>query len=152
MQEPIDVIRMLEHDHRVISALARELDTVDDPVVVGAMYERIVDELLAHEEAEQELVFPALAAAPGSDTEPMLDHRLGEHDELNCMLREMKGLDPSGFAFAKRGSALLLELEGHFEREEQTVFAQLRAVVPEAELIAMGERAALIKQAARAGE
>jgi hypothetical protein len=77
---------------------------------------------------------------------------VGEHDELNCMLREMKELDPSGFAFAKRGSALLLELEGHFEREEQTVFAQLRALVPEAELISMGERAAVIKQAARATE
>jgi hemerythrin superfamily protein len=152
VQEPIDVIRMLEHDHQVIRDLARELDTVDDPVVVAGLYARIVEELLAHEEAEQELVFPALAAAPRSDTVPMLDRRVGEHDELNCMLREMKELDPSGFAFAKRGSALLLELEGHFEREEQTVFAQLRALVPEAELISMGERAAVIKQAARATE
>ena len=149
MPEAIDVIDVLLRDHRVITGLAQQLDSVDDPLHVNRLYRRIVDELLAHEAAEHEVVFPAWASAGAHDADPSLELRLGEHDELNCMLREMAGLDPADFAFAKRASALLLELEGHFEREEQTVFARLRVVVQSEELIAMGERVRAVKRDAR---
>ena len=149
MPESRDVIDILEHDHRRITELAQQLDALDDPAGVRSLYGRIVQELLAHEAAEHDVVFPALATVHGAGPDPVLEHRLGEHDELNCMLREMAGLDPTAFAFAKRGSALLLELEGHFDREEQTVFARLRAIVPREELVAMGDRVTSVKRVAR---
>jgi hypothetical protein len=50
-------------------------------------------------------------------------------------------LDAHDFAFVKRGSALLLEIERHFELEEGSVFARMREELPEAELIELGRRA-----------
>jgi hemerythrin superfamily protein len=122
----VDVIELLERDHRRISALAEKLDSIDDPREIRSLYLRIVDELTMHETIEQQVVFPAYRAMGEADDDT-LEHRIGEHEELNELLAEMRGLDPAGLAFVKRGSALLLEVKGHFQREEESVFARLRS-------------------------
>jgi hypothetical protein len=53
--EMTDVIELLLQDHRLIGRLADELDRIDDPADIGRLYLRIVDELSAHEAAEQEV-------------------------------------------------------------------------------------------------
>jgi hypothetical protein len=71
---------------------------------------------------------------------------MGEHEELNEMLAEMRGLAPDCFDFTKRGSALLLEIKGHFLREEESVFAQMRATFSAAELAELGKRVLAAKR------
>ena len=63
MTNQIDAIELLLRDHRLIDGLAEQLDTVDDPAEIRRLYLRIVEELAAHEAAEQEVVFPAFRAA-----------------------------------------------------------------------------------------
>jgi hypothetical protein len=146
MTKPIDVIELLERDHQLIDGLAQQLDGTDDPTEIRRLYMRIVEELSAHEAAEQQVVFPAFRAAcdeAGSDT---LARRIGEHEELNGLLAEMRCLAPDCFAFTKRGSALLLEIKGHFQVEEESVFARMRAVMGAEELLELGDRALAVKQ------
>jgi hypothetical protein len=107
---------------------------------------RIVDELAAHEAAEHEVVFPAFRAALAASDDGALDSRLGEHEELNELLDEMRGLAPDGFAFTKRGSALLLECKAHFQLEEESVFARMPEMFTADELLDMGRRAAAVKE------
>lgn len=144
MVSQIDVIELLERDHRRIGALAERLDNVDDPEEVRRLYVRIVDELTLHETVEQQVVFPAFRAM-GAQSDDTLEHRLGEHEELNDLLAEMRGLDPNSLAFIKRGSALLLEIKGHFQREEESVFSQMRAACAEDQLVALGEMAQAVR-------
>jgi iron-sulfur cluster repair protein YtfE (RIC family) len=146
MTETIDVIELLERDHRMIDDLAEQLDTADDPTEIRRLYMRIVEELSAHEAAEQQVVFPAFRAtfeAAGTDT---LSHRMGEHEELNEMLAEMRGLAPDCFAFTKRGSALLLEVKAHFQLEEESVFARMREALSADALVELGTRALAVKK------
>ncbi len=145
MTEPIDVIELLERDHRLINGLVEQLDAADDPAEIRHLYLRIVEELSAHEAVEQEVVFPAFRAAFVADGDDTLSHRMGEHEELNEMLSEMRSLAPDGFAFIKRGSALLLELEGHFLVEEETVFTRMRSEFTPDALIELGRRAIIAK-------
>ena len=56
------------------------------------------------------------------------------------MLAEMRTLAPDSFGFIKRGSALLLELKGHFLIEEETVFARMRRELTPAALVELGGR------------
>jgi hemerythrin superfamily protein len=150
MTEPIDVIELLELDHRLINCLVEQLDAADDPAEIRDLYLRIVDELSAHEAVELEVVFPAFHAAFLADGDATLSHRMGEHEELNEMLAEMRSLEPDGFAFIKRGSALLLELKGHFLVEEETVFARMRSEFAPEALIELGRRAIGAKAHSRA--
>ena len=141
-----DIIEILERDHRRISDLAERLDSVTDDDEIRDLYRQIVEGLLAHEAIENEVLFPAYrkllhADEPEAAEPAALDERLGEHDELNSLLAEMHDFDPHDFAFVKRGSALLLEVERHFELEETSVFAQMREQLPREELIELGRRA-----------
>lgn len=136
-----DIIEILERDHRRISDLAERLDSVTDDDEIRDLYRQIVEGLLAHEAIENEVLFPAYRKLLHTDEAAPLDERLGEHEELNDLLAEMHDYDPHDFAFVKRGSALLLEIERHFDLEEASVFAAMRAQVPRAELVELGRRA-----------
>ena len=146
MTDQIDAIELLLRDHRLIDGLAEQLDATDDPAEIRRLYLRIVEELSAHEAAEQQVVFPAFRASLEIADDDTLAHRMGEHEELNELLAEMRSLAPDGFGFTKRGSALLLEVKGHFQREEETVFARMRATFSADELAELGSRALAVKQ------
>jgi hemerythrin superfamily protein len=149
MPNQIDAIELLLRDHRLIDGLAEQLDTVDDPAEIRRLYLRIAEELAAHEAAEQEVVFPAFRAALEIADDTLI-RRLGEHEELNELLAEMRSLAPDSFGFTKRGSALLLEIKAHFLREEESVFAHMRATLSAEELADLGSRVFAAKQHAPA--
>ena len=136
-----DIIEILERDHRRISDLAERLDSVTDDDEIRDLYRQIVEGLLAHEAIENEVLFPAYREMVPADQPAPLEERLGEHEELNSLLAEMHDFDPHDFAFVKRGSALLLEIERHFELEETSVFALMRDQVPREQLVDLGRRA-----------
>jgi hypothetical protein len=71
---------------------------------------------------------------------------MSEHEEMNELLAEMRNLAPDDFAFTKRGSAFLLEVEGHFQREEESVFARMRAAFAADELAELGSQALAVKR------
>lgn len=140
MTTDLDIIELLERDHRRISDLAERLDTVTDPAEIRALFRQLVDGLLAHEAIEHEFLFPACRALFGAGPGPV-DDRVGEHEELNELLAEMSDLDSGDFAFVKRGSALVLEIERHFEYEAEWVFEPMRAQVSRDDLIELARRA-----------
>ncbi len=151
MARPINVIDLLERDHRLIDSLAEQLDASDDPAEISRLFLRIADELAAHEAAEQEVVFPAFRASLEADRDTTLAHRMGEHEELNDLIAEMRSLAPKGFGFTKRCSALLLDVKAHFLVEEETVFARMRAALSAEDLAELGERALALKQQSASG-
>jgi hemerythrin superfamily protein len=146
MTHQIDVIELLERDHRMIGALAEQLDATDDPAEIRRLFVCIAEELAAHEAAEQQVVFPAFQAAFEAAGDNTLARRMGEHEEVNGLLAEMRSLAPSGFGFTKRGSALLLDVKAHFLIEEETVFARMRAALSADELVELASRALAVKQ------
>jgi hemerythrin superfamily protein len=150
MTNQLDAIELLLTDHRLIDGLAEQLDSVDDPAEIRHLYMRIVEELAAHEAAEQEVVFPAFRAALEMADDNTLARRIGEHEEMNDLLAEMRSLAPDCFGFTKRGSALLLEIKGHFLREEESVFARMRTTFSADELAELGSRVLAVKQHAPA--
>lgn len=136
-----DILEILEQDHRRISDLAERLDSVTDDAEIRDIYRQIVDGLLAHEAIEHELLFPAFRTTLDASEQAAVDARIGEHEELNSLLAEMQELDAHDFAFVKRGSALLIEIERHFDLEEESVFALMRERLPHEQLVDLGRRA-----------
>jgi hemerythrin superfamily protein len=137
MTAPRDGIERLIRDHQVIDELLHQLDDEGDPERLRLLYLRLVGLLSAHEEAERQVLFPALRAAlPVSGNEAAA--RLGEHEEINELVAEMRGLAPDGAGFEKRTSALILELRAHFQTEEEAVFPRLRAALGPDELAELG--------------
>src|SRR5579859_6640242 len=149
MTEPLDVVELLIRDHRVMGELLRQLDEEERPDKLRLIYLRLVELMSGHEAAEQQVVFPALRSAlPASG--PATANRLAEHEEVNELMAEMRGLTPQGPGFEKRASALMLQLQNHFAHEEESVFPQLQAVLPREQLVELGRRVEAVKRRAPA--
>jgi hemerythrin superfamily protein len=141
-----DVIDVLIDDHRLLEELLDRLDREDRPAEMRVLFLRIAQELAAHETAEHHVVFPAAAALPTPGDE--LLHLAAEHDEANSLLAEMLGLDPAGLGFAKRASALALELRAHFAAEEELLFPCLRSALDHAALVRLAGDVRTVKHSA----
>lgn len=142
----MDVIELLEHDHRLIRQLIEQLEESDDPTATRSLFAQVGHDLAVHEAIEQQVLFPAFAVALAANGDTTLDRRMGEHDEMNELLAEMRTLSPDGFGFAKRASALLLEANNHFQFEEDSVFMRMRSEMSEDELEALATQALAVKQ------
>jgi len=147
MFNEIDLIDLLEREHREIEAIAQQLDSVDDADEIRMLYLQIADALRTHEAIEQQVLFPAFAELIDDD-DSTLEARVGEHHEVDTLLMEMGYFDSDDFAFLKRASALLLDLEGHFAREEETVFGLMRDQTTPEQRRELGRQALAIKVAA----
>jgi hemerythrin superfamily protein len=146
MTDQIDAIDLLVREHRAIDALAAQLDDTDDPAEIDRLFRRIVEMLAAHEAMEHEVIFPAFRAAIHDGSDHTIDRREGEHEELNDVIAEMQSLAPDSFGFEKRASALLLDVRGHMEREEESVFARMRELMTADALADLGARAGAVQQ------
>ena len=146
MTEHLDAIDLLLRDHRVMRTIAEQLDAADNPTQIRGLFLLLVEQLAAHEAVEQQLIFPAFRASLEGASDDTLEHRMGEHEELNELLAEMRCLAPDGFAFTKRASAFVLEIEEHFRREEETVFMRMRKSFSTDQLAELGDRALEVRQ------
>jgi hemerythrin superfamily protein len=143
MTDAADVVALLAADHRAIGELLDELDAAERPDAIRLLYLHITAALSAHEVAEQDVVFPALAGADEAA-------RVGEHREINELLDAMRTLPPLSHAFTKRGSALVLDVRAHFQREEEHLFPLLRATFTPDRLVELAVEAERAKAAAPA--
>jgi len=150
MINQIDAVDLLLRDHRVIQAIAEQLDAADEPTEIRGLFLLLVELLAAHEAVEQQVIFPALRASLEGAGRDALEARMGEHEELNELLAEMRGLAPDDFAFTKRASALALEIEEHLRREEETVLTRMRESLSRDQLAEMAERALEVREHAPA--
>lgn len=141
MTNQIDAIDLLLSEHRSIETLVDQFDAAEDPVQIRALFGELVARLTAHEAIEQQVVFPAYRQAIEQSGDDAVEHRLGEHEELNQLLAEMRGFDPDDLGFIKRESAFVLEIREHLLREEEGVFARMRELFTPDQLAELGDRA-----------
>lgn len=147
--ETDDAIDLLTRDHRMLERLLEQLDSENARARLWELFARISLELAAHEAAEQQIVFPMFrAVVPAKEREALC--RLGEHEEINELLAEMRVLTPDDSGFDKRVGALCLELQAHFAAEEDEIFPCLEASMSHSDLVALGERVLAVKEAAPA--
>jgi hemerythrin superfamily protein len=134
-----DVIDLISDDHRRFERLLSQLreGTGDRDEVRRAF----ADVLIAHAEAEEELVYPVLAKRSGEIDHEEVHHGEEEHAEGNEALLavlELKGTDSQAFTDAvERLSNLVAH---HIAEEELTILKPARDEVSEKVRLDLGEK------------
>lgn len=123
-----DVIDLITDDHRLFERLLRQLrDTTQD---LDAVRQAFADVLIAHGEAEEELVYPVLRRKTPDVGEHEIEHGHEEHAEGNeALLKvlELKGTDTQAFAEAVEELSNLIA--HHIAEEEITILSPAREEV-----------------------
>ncbi|MGZ6586043.1 MAG: hemerythrin domain-containing protein [Solirubrobacteraceae bacterium] len=134
-----DVIDLIVDDHRLFEQLLRQLrDSTQDRDTVRKAF---ADVLIAHGEAEEELVYPILRRKAEDVGEHEVEHGEEEHAEGNEALLavlELKGTDTQAFTDAVEELSNLVT--HHIAEEELTILAPARTEVAERVRRDLGEK------------
>jgi hemerythrin superfamily protein len=151
MADQRDVIEVLEHDHREVEEMFKELEglrgasTEEEKSRRKELTEDVTIELVRHSVAEEVLVYPKVA---DKVSEEEVKHAREEHAEAEETLQRLEELDADDPNFDDELATLMKEIRHHIEDEEGEMFAHMREVMDEDELLKLGERVEAFKKVA----
>lgn len=117
-----DVIRL---DHNKVNTLFTEVGATDDPQKLQEYFGQIYKDLLAHSEAEEQVVYPRVRSFyPEDKVQELYD----EQGHFKQMLDEIKAIDPASNKdeFKSRIKNLMDAVGDHIRQEEFDMFTAIR--------------------------
>ena len=149
--EQRDVIEVLEHDHREVEEMFKELETLrgastdEEKARRKELAEQVTIELVRHSVAEELLVYPRVEDKVGKDE---VEHAREEHAEAEETRARLEKLDADDPAFDDELATLMEEIRHHIEDEEGEMFKHMREAIDPDELRKLGSRVEAFKKVA----
>lgn len=113
-----NAIDLLLNDHREVEALFDRFEDEADPVRATGILRKIVVALAVHARIEEELFYPAVRSALGSDAKAVLDEAAVEHASIKKMIIDLSVLG-EGDSFFRAKVKVLGEYVRHHVLEEE---------------------------------
>jgi len=142
-----DVVDVLTTDHREVTALIAELFATTDGELRRDLADTVIAELVRHSVAEEMYVYPAMRKHL-PDGEAAVQHDTEEHKELEATMKQLEGVDVADPRFDQLLVQLQTILADHVADEERDQFPQLRARIPQAELVELAGKVEAAKKLA----
>lgn len=136
-----DPIALLTEDHQRLRALLDALSRTaeSDLRQREQLLTRIEREMLIHKEIEEQLFYPALRAAGGTEGMRLFYEAVEGHRTVDqLILPDLKNADAGHERFSGRAKVLKDLIEHHAEEEESRMFALARQVFSADELDDLG--------------
>ena len=122
------IFARLAQEHGEISSLKNQISSsADDFDVRRRLFPRVKQELLAHAQAEEQVFYPM--AVRFEQTRDLAMHGIGEHQEIEIVLRRLSGMDMTAPEWIGIFRQLKRRVEEHVEDEEDELFPKLKQLV-----------------------
>lgn len=122
-KQDMNIQTLIRLDHNKTNTIFTEIGATKDPQKLQEYFGQLYKDLLAHAQAEEEVVYPKVRSFYGDDnTQELYD----EQAEMKRMLDEIKAIDPnSADEFRSRVKDLMDAVGDHIRQEESTMFAAI---------------------------
>ena len=141
-----DIISKLLQDHQEVKAMFARIENAS-PSQLGDMFWELTNELVRHEVAEEEIIYPEVRkVVPNGDR--LADARIKEQSEAEELLDKMEKEGPDAKDFRTHLEKLQKAVLAHAESEEQLVFEPLGEKLEADRRATLGERYEKAKAAA----
>ena len=142
-----DVVDILTTDHREVLELVQRIPSVEDANVRRDMADTVIAEVMRHSVAEEMYVYPVMRDQL-PDGEEEVKHDVDEHQKLEEVMKKLENIDANDAHFFDVVTELKNLLAHHASDEENDQFPQLRATIPEDQLVEIGRKVEAAKKAA----
>jgi hemerythrin-like domain-containing protein len=115
----------------------------------GRLWATLKPELTIHEQMEETALYGPVAAEIGSSDQVLQEWNEHHHDEvgeLEALIGELGGLDPSGAPWMEKLQELQLTLEHHIEEEEGEIWPRIEQAWDESKLEHAGQQMETLKR------
>jgi hemerythrin superfamily protein len=132
-----DIFDLLARDHRNVRALLDEIEGAEDDRQRQALFSRLVDEVEAHSQAEDDVFYTTIEAT--GDLADKIDEARQEHDQVEAALEELDGLPVTGDDWLEKVREIRHLIEHHVAEEEEQIFPLARPVLGDPEAMRLGK-------------
>jgi hemerythrin-like domain-containing protein len=145
----MDPIELIKEDHRRVEALFEEYGAYAEDAYIqrGELVEVIIDELEAHTEMEETIVYPVFREAFDDEGDKKVEEAYAEHDVAKNLMDELKMLDPQDPQFDAKVTVLKESVEHHVEEEESDLLPLAEESVSGEEMARIGQEMQAFKDA-----
>ena len=122
-KQDMNIQTLIRLDHGKVNTIFTEIGATKEPQKLQEYFGQIYKDLLAHAQAEEEVVYPQIRSFYGdNDTQELYD----EQDQMKQMLDEIQSIDPaSADEFRSKVKDLMDVVGDHIRQEESTMFAAI---------------------------
>jgi hemerythrin superfamily protein len=143
-----DLVSVITRDHREVELIMAELQLGEGtPEHRRDLADHLTAELVRHSVAEEMYLYPAARRAL-PDGDKLADHEIGEHAEVERILKELEGVEATDPRFDDLVGRVLAEVRHHLHEEEQQVLARLQDACGAEELQELGRMVVRAKDSA----
>jgi len=133
----MNAIDLLESQHREVEALFAKIEAAKSSKAKGTLFEQIADSLAIHAAIEEHHFYPAVKE---KRTDDLLLEALEEHVGIKRVLADLLSVDAADKTFDAKVKVLKEQVEHHVEEEEGELFPQVRKLLDEEQLEAIGQQ------------
>lgn len=141
-----DAVDVLTADHHEVLDLLAQIPTAQSEQQRD-MADTAIAEVVRHSVAEEMYVYPVMRDRL-PDGEKIVQHDIEEHQQLEHIMKDFEGVDADDVQFLKLLNRFKDALHHHASDEETEQFPQLRAQIPNDELVKLGGKIQTAKKAA----
>ena len=121
-KQDMNIQTLIRLDHNKTNTIFTEIGATNDPQKLQEYFGQLYKDLIAHAEAEEQIVYPRVRSFYGDDnTQELFD----EQGEMKRMLEEIKVTSPSAPEFKDKIKQLMDAVGDHIRQEESTMFAAI---------------------------
>ena len=132
----MNAIELLEGQHRQVEDLFDQLREAETPREKERLFTELADKLAVHTTIEERHFYPSVKS---KETEAILAESVEEHLTAKRILSDLLDIDASDDSFDPRIKMLREEVSHHVEEEETELFPEVRKLMSEEELEAIGQ-------------
>lgn len=132
----MNAIELLESQHREVKKLFSQIEKAKTSPSKAKLFAQIADKLAVHASIEEHHFYPSVRA---KRTEDILLESFEEHLAIKRVIADLLQLDASDDTFDAKLTVLKEEVEHHVGEEEGELFPQVRSLMQEDELEAIGQ-------------
>jgi hemerythrin superfamily protein len=121
---PKDAIAMLKADHKKVSDLFAEFESVRSPARKKDLVAQICEELTVHTELEEEIFYPAVKAAL-KDKE-LVPEAIVEHASIKDLIEQVQSAEPDGEEYDAKVKVMAEYVKHHVKEEQTEMFPKVQ--------------------------
>jgi len=122
-KQDMNIQTLIRLDHNKVNTIFTEIGATKDPQKLEEYFGQLYKDLLAHAQAEEEVVYPKVRSFYGDDN---IQELYDEQAQMKQMLDEIKSIDPaSADEFRSKVKDLMDAVGDHIRQEESTMFAAI---------------------------
>lgn len=122
-KQDMNIQTLIRLDHNKVNTIFTQIGATKDPQKLQEYFGQLYRDLLAHAQAEEEVIYPKVRSFYGDDnTQELYD----EQAQMKQMLDAIKSIDPSSAdQFRSKVKDLMDVVGDHIRQEESTMFAAI---------------------------